>query len=58
MPLYEYHCRRCGRDFELLRRMQDADSELQCPKCRSKDVERLVSAFATGNCKSSKRGFS
>jgi putative FmdB family regulatory protein len=50
MPLYEYRCQKCGKRFELLRRMQDADRELECPECRSDAVERLLSTFATGGC--------
>jgi putative FmdB family regulatory protein len=50
MPLYEYRCQKCGKTFEMLRRMQDADRELQCPECRSEEVERLLSAFAMGGC--------
>lgn len=47
MPLYEYRCRVCGKSFEMLRRMQDADRELECPDCESDEVERLLSTFAT-----------
>jgi len=50
MPLYEYHCRRCGNRFEKLRRIKDADSNLECPKCRSMEVERQFSTFAAGGC--------
>ena len=50
MPLYEYHCRKCGKNFELLRRMQDADTGLECPACRSAKVERQFSTFAAGGC--------
>ena len=50
MPLYEYKCRTCGKSFELLRRMQDADGELKCPDCQSAEVERQLSTFATGGC--------
>jgi len=52
MPLYEYRCSRCGQTFELLRRMSEADQELVCPRCRSEEIERLISAFArtTGGC--------
>ncbi|HEU5334509.1 MAG TPA: zinc ribbon domain-containing protein [Terriglobales bacterium] len=50
MPLYEYRCRKCGKTFEVLRRMQDADNDLQCPKCRSRKVERQFSTFASGGC--------
>jgi putative FmdB family regulatory protein len=56
MPLYEYRCRTCGKQFEMLRRMQDADAELQCPECWSKEVERLISTFAMGGCGSSAAG--
>jgi putative FmdB family regulatory protein len=46
MPLYEYNCPDCGETFERLRRMQDADRELDCPKCGSGEVKRLLSTFA------------
>jgi putative FmdB family regulatory protein len=64
MPLYEYRCRRCGETFEKLRRMQDADRGLICPKCESEEVERLLSTFASsggetgGGCGPARGGFS
>jgi putative FmdB family regulatory protein len=58
MPLYEYQCRSCGNTFEMLRRMKDADSDLECPRCHSDRVERLLSTFAAGGCGTSgSRGF-
>ncbi len=48
MPMYEYRCRKCGATYEKLRRMEDADRDLECPACAAKEVERLLSAFATG----------
>ena len=56
MPLYEYRCQTCGKSFELLRRMSDADRDLECPDCRSLQVERLLSTFATGGCGTSASG--
>jgi putative FmdB family regulatory protein len=50
MPLYEYQCRRCDNSFEKLRRMQDADADLQCPDCGSEEVERQFSTFAAAGC--------
>ena len=47
---YEYHCQTCGRLFEKLRRMADADKQLECPDCQSKKVERTVSGFAMASC--------
>jgi len=58
MPLYEYHCRGCENVFEMLRRIKDADSDVACPRCESKDVERQFSTFAAGGCGGSgSRGF-
>lgn len=54
MPLYEYRCLKCGKQFELLRRMQDADRDLVCPECQAEEVERLLSTFAAGGCGSSR----
>ncbi|MGE5645472.1 MAG: FmdB family zinc ribbon protein [Acidobacteriota bacterium] len=45
MPLYEYRCGSCGHAFETLRRMEDADCGVACPKC-SGAVERQLSTFA------------
>lgn len=52
MPLYEYRCQKCGKTFEMLRRMQDADRDVECPECSADEVERLLSTFATGGCTS------
>jgi putative FmdB family regulatory protein len=40
MPLYEYSCRACGREFEVLVR---AGSVPSCPACHGEDLERLLS---------------
>lgn len=58
MPLYEYQCQQCGNTFEMLRRIKDADSDAECPRCHSLKVERLFSTFAAGGCApSGSRGF-
>ena len=58
MPLYEYPCRRCGKAFEMLRRIKDTDNDLECPNCHSHKVERQLSTFAAGGCgRSGSRGF-
>lgn len=44
MPIHEYACRDCQRDFEVLVRH---DTVLQCPACRSTSLERRLSVFAT-----------
>ncbi|MCY3020078.1 MAG: zinc ribbon domain-containing protein, partial [Planctomycetota bacterium] len=46
MPIYEYHCRSCGQEFEQLVRSMKTDAEALCPQCGSKEVERKLSVFA------------
>ena len=58
MPLYEYRCQQCGERFEHLVRgttsvsaspttgVAPATPAIVCPRCRSGDVSRLLSAFA------------
>jgi putative FmdB family regulatory protein len=43
MPLYEYQCKTCGHRFEAL---VYRSAHPACPLCESKDLERLLSAFA------------
>ena len=46
MPLYDFHCRACGHDFEALVR---PPTPPQCPSCGSADLERQLSAFAVSS---------
>lgn len=43
MPLYEYACRDCQSQFELLIRGSQTP---HCPRCESKRLERLLSVPA------------
>ncbi len=46
MPLYEYICQDCGKHFDTLRSMKDADNPIQCAHCDSQNTHRRsVSAF-------------
>lgn len=45
MPMYEFRCQKCGRQFEEL--VGRFGEKAPCPSCGSKDVERLVSAPTT-----------
>ena len=44
MPLYEYRCQDCGREFEDWKSISRRD-EAECPACKSAKVTRLVRAF-------------
>ena len=46
MPIYEYHCRECDNRFERLVSMSTKDTDVECPACQKKDVERVLSVFA------------
>lgn len=43
MPIYEYHCNRCGHNFEAMQSFNENPIHL-CPNCNGVDVNRLVSA--------------
>ncbi|MFC1919275.1 zinc ribbon domain-containing protein [Chloroflexota bacterium] len=49
MPLYEYRCKKCGRNFETLARSAH-DAEPKCPLCGSEEVERTVGSFSISGC--------
>ena len=40
MPIYEYHCESCNRDFE---RLVFGNEKPDCPECSSTNVCRLMS---------------
>ena len=41
--IYDYHCAKCGKDFEITEPMKDhATKKERCPACRSRRVERLL----------------
>ena len=47
MPIYEYHCLACERDFDLVETMQEhgEDRSRRCPECGSDRVQARPSAF-------------
>jgi len=47
MPLYDFQCKGCGHEFEVLVRAQDPAAT--CPSCKSEDVEKLPSSFAVSS---------
>ena len=44
MPIYEYRCAGCGKDFE--RFVQKSATAIVCPACQSGDVNRTLSIVA------------
>ncbi|GAB6183027.1 FmdB family zinc ribbon protein [Thermodesulfovibrio hydrogeniphilus] len=43
MPIYEYVCKNCGENFEVL---VFGNKTVTCPKCNSTDISKKFSAFA------------
>jgi putative FmdB family regulatory protein len=41
MPLFEYACRGCGRQFEAF---VTADRTASCPSCEGTDLQKLLSS--------------
>ena len=49
MPIFEFRCLECNREFEALVRKAAEISEIQCPECESRDLEELLSVFASNS---------
>ncbi len=43
MPIFEYHCMKCDKDFEVL---VLGEQEVSCPACKGKKIKKLLSAFS------------
>lgn len=44
MPIYEYHCEKCGKDSELL--VRNTEDKPECPDCGSTRLTKQFSVFA------------
>lgn len=45
MPIYEYECASCGREFETL--VRKSSPPPACPGCSGTELRKKLSAFAT-----------
>ncbi len=43
MPIFEYVCRECRHQFELI---VNGNSKVACPSCQSRRLEKQLSVFA------------
>ncbi|MBI2910705.1 MAG: zinc ribbon domain-containing protein [Chloroflexi bacterium] len=46
MPIYEYCCAACKKEFELMRPLSQMGDPAPCPSCGA-EGQRLISAFAS-----------
>jgi putative FmdB family regulatory protein len=44
MPVFDYHCKSCSRDFDLLRKADQRDEPAKCPVCAEPTTIRKVTA--------------
>ena len=52
MPIYEFYCDRCNTIFNFFSKTVNTSKRPKCPKCRTKTLDRQMSAFAfTGKAK-------
>ena len=43
MPIYEYQCKDCSHNFEVLQ-VSTSDPAPKCPECQCTDVTKLISS--------------
>ncbi len=46
MPIYEYRCNHCGREFSQLFLKAKETKNLKCKYCHSQNLSKLVSSFS------------
>jgi putative FmdB family regulatory protein len=47
MPLYEYVCKECKKEFENIVRFSEANQKQDCPVCQSQNTHKKISKIAT-----------
>ena len=45
MPIYEYACKSCGREFEVTQKISDEPLK-ECQHCSSNNIEKVISPSA------------
>lgn len=46
MPIFEYLCQLCGKEFQYLVIRKEDEESLSCPGCKGKNFRKLVSRVA------------
>ena len=44
MPIFEFKCSKCEAFFEVIVMGSEDDKQIDCPKCKSTEFQRVVSA--------------
>jgi putative FmdB family regulatory protein len=48
MPLFEYQCRDCGKQFTFLAGVVSENADPHCPRCEGSNLTKLMSRFRRG----------
>jgi len=46
MPIYEYACLKCKKEYQEIVMSDGEEKKVKCPKCGSKRKEKIISSFA------------
>jgi putative FmdB family regulatory protein len=57
MPLYEYRCEQCSKQFEVTQSVHARVEDTECPFCHAQQATRLLSSFASKVVGDHKPGF-
>jgi putative FmdB family regulatory protein len=44
MPIYEYRCRKCNKEFEAIQKLAEGPGDIVCPACGTNNPEKLISS--------------
>jgi putative FmdB family regulatory protein len=47
MPIYEFHCEDCGKNFESLVMRASALDSVSCKHCKSSNIKKMISATSS-----------
>ncbi len=54
MPIYDYKCLDCNKEFTLVLTLKEyEDGKVECPNCKSKNLQRLLGTFFASTSKKS-----
>lgn len=57
MPLYEYRCGQCEKQFEATQSVYTRVEDTECPFCQARQATRLMSSFSSTVVGERKPGF-
>lgn len=57
MPLYEYRCEQCSKQFETTQSVHARAEDTECPFCHAQQATRLLSSFSSKVVGDHKPGF-